>query len=140
MGFFRSTRLTKAPAQLMVSLLAVLALFGQLGGAVHLAVVQHVACPEHGELVEVDQDLQHHDRARSSTPTHAVVLADHAEAHGHDHCVIAIARRDRVRHAPNQLSIVPREGADQWVSACGFVLPPPAISLLFLAPKNSPPV
>jgi hypothetical protein len=55
-------------------------LLGQLAGSVHTAAVQHVACSEHGGVVEL-----HIDRAPATEATHTAIRASIEESH-HAHC------------------------------------------------------
>jgi hypothetical protein len=127
----RSTMLATASAWLAAALLV-----AQLGGAAHLALVQHVRCADHDELVE----LPHAGvaRADAASPPHGRALAPAASArHGHDHCAVsalrcqghACAPRAAARALASSTELAPPAGR----------APPPAIALLDLAPKSSPP-
>jgi hypothetical protein len=113
-------------------------LLAQLVGFAHLAYVSHVTCAEHGELIEV----------RSSSGGMAAIAGAPAvrqsaaaeEGHGHDHCIIALARRDR---AFTESSALPFGAVPlQAPLALPLVerIEPPAVAVILIAPKNSPPV
>jgi hypothetical protein len=135
----RSQGLRSKRARIAASGLALLALIAQLGSVAHLAVVNHVACAEHGEMVEVSPDV---DALRSRTATDTAtqgIRADHVKAHGHDHCLIAAFRRERARAGTTVSICIPVSQERTGQAALVPREPPPAIALLDLAPKNSPP-
>ena len=119
-------------ARLATLALALVCLAGQLTTAAHLALVQHTTC-EHGELVEAaPPGLAQAGDTGLSAPDEAA-----AATHSHDHCVLNASRRDGPRFsrllAPLAVSVLlpPSLRAD---------LPPlPAIALILVAPKSSPP-
>jgi hypothetical protein len=118
--------------------LATLALVGQLASFAHLVLVRHVTCAEHGELIEVGRE-----HAVAVVTPHAagagIASAATGETHGHDHCLLAPMRRDRVAlGAPNALDC---EHVDAY-GTIGRVVArqvPPPIAVILLAPKSSPP-
>ena len=119
-------------AQPLWSVLAIVAcLLGQLAGSVHSATVQHVACAEHGGVVEL-----HGDRAPARQPAHTTIGASLEEGHhGHcERCATPAARFDGsapIAHRP--------------IAAATAAPSPPtppradAIARFRLAPKGSPP-
>jgi hypothetical protein len=113
----------------------------QLSAFVHLALVRHAACPEHGEWVHVDGPPQLHAAHETKPTTDGPALDALDEAHGHDHCLIALSGRERTTLAATQQ--LPRPPSDRVVAAPRG---PPANRLhaslapLHFAPKNSPPV
>jgi hypothetical protein len=129
-----------AGCRLLGSVVALTAMLGQVGSYAHLALTAHVTCAEHGELVEADQPGIAAATGAPHREAHADVLPDsNGGAHGHDHCLLTPHRRDRATKtslrtvvATAQLPFVTRH-----IEANG---PPPAIRLILLAPKNSPPV
>jgi hypothetical protein len=114
---------------------ALLAMSGQVLSGLHFALVNHVTCAEHGELVETGAPVAQ-PAATSTAPTIAALAA---EGHGHDHCSIALLRRQQARNSVT--STTPLRASPPQVA---FVLPASApsapIDLLSVAPKNSPPV
>jgi hypothetical protein len=116
-----------------------LALIAQLGGVAHLAVVDHVACAEHGDMVEVSPDAGGpRSLAAAETATQGI-RAVHVKAHGHDHCLIAAFRRERARAGATVSMCIPVSQKRAEQAALLASEPPPAIAILHLAPKSSPP-
>lgn len=121
--------------------LAFLALTAQLGGLLHLTLVQHATCPEHGELIHADKGAGSYTLSLSMPAGNAeqptVKSATEVE-HGHEHCSVVLTRREETT-APSgsggQLPSLPR----LHVFTARHEAPPsPAIAILHLAPKNSP--
>jgi len=131
-----------------VGLLVALFLVGQLGGFVHQATVVHARCIEHGDLVhaggagQAKQDVAREpwvdERARDGTP--AEVRRSHgASGHGHDHCLIAFASRERVSPLDSialVASAPPLTDTSSVSLAAEFA---PVTALYRTAPKTSPP-
>lgn len=106
-----------------------LALLGQVAGVLHMGVVRHERCDEHGELVE-----------RGAT----VAVDVDGETHGdaadrHDHCVVGDAPAHRRAEAPTlvvvDLASRPLEVARAPVADARA----PAVAVFRTAPKGSPP-
>ncbi len=124
-------------------MLALLALgsfgLGPLLTSVHLSVVRHTVCAEHGELIEVEQQAA---PARASPLALALTSRDAglADPHAHHHCDAA-SQRVAPTLRPDQARDLAQTIADGTPavqvhrSACE-----PHIALLRLAPKASPPV
>lgn len=125
----------------VASVLATVALAGQISSFAHLVLVRHVRCAEHGELVElgrargIARPVQ-----RERQPNNAFTTEASATEHGHEHCLIAPMRRDRLAAG------APQSFDSAHIDAYGTVgvlvadeIAPP-IAVIFLAPKNSPPV
>lgn len=119
--------------------LAMLALVAQAGGLLHLVLVQHITCPEHGEWVHAEAGrqpaalrpvVQHH------TPTVEKSAAD--EQHEHDHCSVTCSRRDEAVFTAQGVTV---ETSFMLTKAAAFTraVVTPTIALLRLAPKASPP-
>jgi hypothetical protein len=111
-------------------------LLGPLLGALHLATVQHVVCPDDGELVDASEETGAARPAQASS--REVSPPSSAPGHEHGHCANVLASRQRV------LAPTP--------TASGFALAPapepsprrwPALrrsaALYRVAPKSSPP-
>jgi hypothetical protein len=129
--------------RLVLGIIAILCLAAQLASAAHFVIVEHHACAEHGELVHVDEAS--HGSARSLPelgtvgPRIQAALADDV-LHGHGHCVGFSDRRERLAVHPQAVAIAPRpSGGPVATLSAGIPDEPPAIPLLFLAPKASPP-
>jgi hypothetical protein len=129
-------RLRRSGARLGAGALVAVFLCAQLGGALHFAVVQHVSCAEHGELVEIGTDA---GVRAAAVATHETVRADDTTLHGHDHCGVSAIRRERIHHvAP--LALAARLPTTSLAHASlARRAPPRAIAILDLAPKSSPP-
>ncbi len=137
-SYARQSRRWSLAQALIVSVLVL----GQLLGSLHFALVQHVICPEHGELA-------HTASTEASTPwvargvggpSETVVPSRSASVQSqddHQHCLIQAQRRDTVlRGGPSTPLIADgfNEG-NHWAD-----VPPFKSSALFrLAPKHSPP-
>lgn len=132
----RTARKTFGDTQRLLALgLAFLCVLGQISSLVHLFVVQHAICPEHGELVETGEVGQ----AAPMLPAEPS-LARRAEgaADSHDHCLAYFERRAGIEE-PSSLGApsAPPEEPPQRI-ALPLPLPPPLPTIL-TAPKNSPP-
>jgi hypothetical protein len=121
-------------------LVAGLVAFAQVADYVHLAVVRHALCAEHGELVE------------AGAPPASPGLAERVEATGprfnqgaqavevgdHHHCLATLATQQQARLA------APIQVASTTWAGIGCSLDPravraPALPQIRLAPKQSPP-
>jgi predicted cobalt transporter CbtA len=124
--------------------LAVLVLFviGSIASSLHMALVRHAVCAEHGEVVHVapaapapgcDSALHEHDsRQWSSTPS------DSSDAH--DHCPVALQARERGLAWTPTRAVVQKHGPPLVRTCAPSYAPVPTLSRLFFAPKHSPPV
>jgi hypothetical protein len=125
--------------------LAALCLVGQLSSLAHMAVVRHVACSEHGELVHADEGrtagpARHTASESDSALPRLAPVPTPPSAHGHDHCLVTTLRRER-GVLPQQSHLAGVAPAEQRLVGDGRDVPPVASFALFrLAPKNSPPV
>ena len=124
----------------LAAVLAVVALAGQVSSFAHLVLVRHVTCAEHGDMIEVG-----HERTIVTTSSHrqaltAVRAASPAETHGHEHCLIARMRRDRLTaDTPASLDSAHID-AYGTIGVVGDDEVAPSIAAIILAPKNSPPL
>ncbi|HTF89061.1 MAG TPA: hypothetical protein VK843_11675 [Planctomycetota bacterium] len=137
------TRFARVLLTLAVALLPV---FSGISGGLHLLLVRHVVCPAHGELIHADE-------------TCGVPVAGSSHALSHDESSQPGLESDTSRSAPKDehclVSILTRTSFVSWSAADGkaFILresvagtvrepsrPAPQVELLFLAPKQSPPV
>jgi len=123
----------------LAAVVAFAGLCAQLFGVAHLAQVRHATCDEHGELVELGDQP-----AATPAPPQQSARIDGAAAgegaHGHDHCVAAAQRHQRVLRGDDAN---PTLAARRTAVKSGFardLTPTPALPLLRVAPKTSPPV
>lgn len=124
----------RLPANVL-RLVALLATLSWLGGSIaqlaHAALVQHVVCDEHGEVVELAEGAQHHDVDRVE------IAVPDAEDHGHgcdfEHATFTAASLE-LPAAPVP-ALVPVPTTNDLVRAA-----PPRGPPLAYAPKTSPPL
>lgn len=117
-----------------------LALVAQAGSVLHLVLVQHVTCPEHGEWVHAESGgvpaALTAPAAEHSAP--AVEKSTAEEPHGHDHCSVTCTRRDEAVFTGHAVSTATCSALTEAPALSRAVFAP-AIALLHLAPKASPP-
>jgi hypothetical protein len=124
---------------------AAISLLPMLSTYVHLLLVQHATCPEHGEII---------DRPASASPDEAtdrlMLLGSHArsawsgmdsdDSHSHSHCTFVLNRRQ----VPPSLTSVTASIVPPVELHPGFarldVRPTSEIAVFRLAPKQSPPI
>jgi hypothetical protein len=121
---------------------SILLLSAQLLTLGHLLIVRHTVCPEHGEALHSSA----HSETQALPPTHEDATSDAAldsgaapADHAHDHCLAQANTRERFALLPALDSMpVPLLLAATLpsLSAVGVA---PAMAVLLLAPKNSPP-
>jgi hypothetical protein len=125
-------------------LLVVLCLLGEASSWLHLVIVRHVVCADHGQLVDVAAGTEH---ALELTTPREPREGDGVErsdafgvaAHGDHHCEFLATLRTRVPVPSAGVEPIPRVSEP-------LPAPAPALSagssfpLLLLAPKASPPV
>ena len=126
--------------------LAMLILFaaGQTASLAHWLCVRHAICLEHGEMIELS-DIQ--AAAASAAPRSTApgaspmgfARAVQAAAYQHDHCVVAVQRRESMALRPPLFPTTP--------AFVGALLAEPLARsegdsdrILLAAPKTSPPV
>jgi hypothetical protein len=119
---------------------ALLLAIAQLASATHLLFVRHTICPLDGELVHPDEAGGHNDAHVRDSGEPRVVASEGPEAHhGHEHCILASHRRDRM---PLHDRVVELRTPERAILA---TLSPDAeptaarLALHRLAPKQSPP-
>jgi hypothetical protein len=106
--------------------------------AAHAARVQHVACPQDGELIDAapqKREIAHSDALGSVLPSDAP-----EREHAHDHCCLAVRARSRARVSAG----APFSGAAiaavlRASHPTGDAPRPASFALYLLAPKVSPP-
>ncbi len=124
--------------------IASLTLIAQFSSFAHLLLVRHVICPEHGELIDLDeQDGSAPSRAvaKVAPPGNTAIQAmpETPAEQGHNHCPLAFHRREGNILSPCSVAAV--NNLPQSVSSYRVEdTPRPALVALFrVAPKNSPP-
>ena len=119
-------------------------LFSQLLGTLHLALVQHVLCFEHGEAIEQQGDRSPAISAEGgNAPQNELNLRGPSQriaerGHPHEHCLIQAYRRDALFEAAFAFS------GEHWTASDGpcelsRFCQPDRVALLRVAPKQSPP-
>ena len=120
--------------------LAATFLAAQLLSFSHLLLVQHVTCPEHGELIHIEEapPVGVQDLSVAQTAVPEVRRAAVAAGHDHEHCLLIASRRNAVVGQPPEQ--VPAVGSVALLIA-GVPRSPSetSVELLLLAPKSSPP-
>jgi hypothetical protein len=115
-------------------------LAAQLLALGHLLIVRHTICPEHGEATHSGSP----DEAQALRPTHVpghTTLDRVAEAaqHSHDHCLARANTRERFAWLPAVDSRPVPLLVTATLPSLTAVDRAPAVAVLLLAPKNSPP-
>jgi hypothetical protein len=105
---------------------------------VHVMLVSHVRCAEHGEMVDVDRDVDHQSAAPVSTGPTLRATALLAKEHPHDHCTAITDRRQLCSHTVAQLLDAPPSVKSRPCVVIATIVP--TRSLYRLAPKISPPI
>ena len=117
---------------------------GQACGTLHMLLVQHAFCAEHGELIDSDlsegstPDLEVSPRSAEANTFVQIDVAKH-QTHAHEHCqVMASARRPTapIFRSPDSVALLfSTTQLESVVDAPRGAL----LELFRLAPKNSPP-
>jgi hypothetical protein len=125
-------------ARALSALGAYLCLGAQLLGLVHVLVVRHATCPTHGEVthgVATPASLADVPLARTVRGAPSAALE-----HRDDHCLLFVARRRELAGlAPGAEQAAPLLPTPTRAGDPGEITPPPALAVLRLAPKTSPP-
>lgn len=132
-------------ARLSALVAALACVVTQLAAFAHFALVRHATCPQHGELIHVEADAaavrpSPHLAPEPGQDAAALHAGDAADAHDHDHCVVAVTGREKVlqpfvylQTSPSMHRVVASPRGPP------VVLAHVAVALLSVAPKNSPP-
>jgi hypothetical protein len=122
--------------------ISTLLLAAQLATLGHLLIVRHTICPEHGEAIHSNSPSE----AQAMPPTHEGTAADPAlgggappAEHAHDHCLARANTRERFAVLPAPDSTPGPLLAATALPSLSAVAVAPAVAVLRLAPKNSPP-
>jgi hypothetical protein len=108
----------------------------------HLLIVRHTICPEHGEAIHSaspgeTQALRPSHEGATNAP--ALDVGATPAEHAHDHCLAQANTRERLALLPAaDLMTGPLLLAPPLPSLASIALTP-AVAVLLLAPKNSPP-
>jgi len=126
-----------ARARLLVAIGAYVCLATHLAGMLHILVVRHATCPDHGEVVHgpapavVEVALPPGPSARNATREPA--------EESDEHCLmVATRRRDMAALAPGH-QVVAQAPATATLDAPATIAAAPPRALLRVAPKTSPP-
>jgi len=132
----------KVHSSSLAVVLASVTLAAQISSVAHMALVRHAICPEHGELIHPDELGGSAGAPRALAKPDATAIQSAPQlptVHGHDHCLLASYRRQRIIPAAGTVALVaptPMVGDSCLVADA----PRPALVALYrLAPKNSPP-
>jgi hypothetical protein len=120
-----------------------LLLAAQLLALGHLLIVRHTICPEHGEAIHSESPQRNSDTGFDppgrGSRSHGLAVGAPTAEHAHDHCLALANTRERfaLLPAPDLMPgpLLVAQPCRRWQ------LSPltPAVSVLLLAPKNSPP-
>jgi hypothetical protein len=122
--------------------ISTLLLAAQLLTLGHLLIVRHTICPEHGEAIHSaspseTQALRPSHEGATNAP--ALDVGATPAEHAHDHCLAQANTRERFALLPAaDLTTGPLLLAPLRPSLAAVVLTP-AVGVLLLAPKTSPP-
>jgi hypothetical protein len=124
-------------ARALSALGAYLCLSAQLLGLLHVLLVRHATCPGHGELTHgVPVSASHGEQPLALTVHGAGPTIEHRD----EHCLLFVARRrDLAALSPTSAAALappPPVTAPAVVGASALF---PALAVLRLAPKTSPP-
>jgi hypothetical protein len=141
-----STHMRSMILQGQAALLALVFVAGQLGSHLHAVSERHVRCPEHGELIHVDElppaaGPMAATAATSPAPGDVDAVrkdASAADGHEHDHCYLCPVSRERLGTIPNAgalASVMPAVVAHSLPAVVAESGQPRYV----IAPKTSPP-
>jgi hypothetical protein len=119
--------------------LALTATAGQLSAVVHMLLVPHAVCPEHGALVHVASDTARARERDSSARSEYRDAGELSESDQHDHCLADAARRAASLVASPLSSKLAVGALAGTPAVCGPESAERSVDLLSLAPKSSPP-
>ena len=139
----RVDRLKRSVTRCLMVWVALISLLPMLSSYVHLLLVQHSTCPEHGEIIDQPAGPPAHadslvGQAAPAQP--AWQSAESADEHRHAHCAFVLSRR-QVFTASVAISayLAPPPIEHPAPLAQKDVRPVTRIAVLRLAPKQSPP-
>jgi hypothetical protein len=123
-------------------LVAVLCLVAQFSSALHLLVVSHVRCAEHGNWVDTGAEhAAEHVDATGVTPLDgaALVATGGVEDHEHEHCWMCSERRNGTR-PPSPLAALFDPLGNGVANSPGLSSSYHSTRTYLFAPKTSPPL
>jgi hypothetical protein len=126
------------PPRLFASLLTLAFALSQIVGFLHLALVQHAPCLEHGGMMHVEDGGHTHTAQEQADPLTRLATGE-IEDHNHEDCVFGLRDRDAVAPdaapevSPPRLLAATRPAATPY--AADFAHAP----LWLVAPKRGPP-
>lgn len=119
-----------------------LLLAAQLFTLGHLLIVRHTICHEHGEAVHSGTPSEApalHLIHESATGEPALGSGAAAAEHAHEHCLAQANTRERFAWLPTADLLPGALPSAKPLPSLATVALPPAVAVLLLAPKNSPP-
>lgn len=133
-GVISRDRTGRAAKRAVALAAALLVPASQVAPLVHLALVRHATCPEHGELIELGAGAVHGAPAPEGSVSRSPAAG---EDHEHDHCLLACQpRQDAARVVALAGSLPATERSAPGVQPASAA---PGVPLLRVAPKQSPP-
>ena len=127
-------------ARLCATAFAAVFLAGQVSSYLHMALVRHVQCAEHGELIHSGRATPALATPASPAPIPLVASSTNADLdHSHEHCAATPNRRQaaiEITHGPLLAERPPQIGRAPIVARDLLIFGEPRYRL---APKNSPP-
>jgi hypothetical protein len=125
------------PSALALGFVAIVHIAASVGGYLHFALVQHVTCPEHGELIHADATASGVTAHRHADGVPSVEERSPSDD-THDQCSIVASLRSPCITKANAPTLAgPGIGGEQSVRSRKRVHP--LIAVWQLAPKTSPP-
>jgi len=126
------------------AVLALLTVVSPLLGSLHEASVQHVACPEDGELIDAPAQAPHQHAPASSNLSALFAERDPprppASGQGHEHCAVIRQAHFRAREQSRKLFAITVPDTLAVASAPNEAPRLRSVALYRLAPKASPPL
>lgn len=122
------------------ALLVLVFVASQVGSYVHAAFENHARCPEHGELIHVDELPRTAAEVVAAGDNDALLDASGDEDdHAHEHCYLCPASRDRAASSQVAHGIAASMPAVA-IHAPDTAAAPGGLATYVIAPKTSPPV
>lgn len=121
---------------------AALCILTQMALLLHMVLVRHTICAEHGELVEQPARGAGAAVVASLTDaerTNAAATQGTSETYGHDHCTVCAQRRERAVLQQASEAVVPPPGDAVALLAGVATQVTRTCPIYLIAPKNSPP-
>ncbi len=139
----QALRPCRSTSRLPAMLIASLVVLGHVSGSAHLLFSRHAICPEHGEIIHLDEEISSATPVAAVAKSSAASLASSADVrsaeYSHDHCLVASYRRERVTLSSPPTSLWIASLSVRGVYLLQDVPRSPLVALFRLAPKNSPP-